>query len=189
MSLRYAILGFLSFEPLTGYGLKKNFDESVQHFWPANQSQIYRTLASLNEDGLVDLELIERETRLDKKVYRITPEGRKALHGWLSAPLPPQDTREAFLIQIYFGSLMTDAEVETLLQRATKDIEAKLSRYEDIRNAYRGEIEKRKDPRSLFMRLLTLEFGILTNQASLDWLKSVSSRLESGDYSLRDPRS
>ena len=187
MSLQYAILGFLSFEPLTGYALKKNFDESVQHFWPANQSQIYRTLASLKDEGLVALEVIEREGRLDKKVYHITPEGREALHGWLSAPLPPQDTREAFLIQLYFGSLMTDEEIESLLQNAKEALEAKLSRYAVIHNAYRGEIEKRKDPRALFMRLITLEFGILTNQTSLAWLESVSTRLESGDYRLRDP--
>ena len=38
MSLKHAILGFLSFAPLTGYDLKKAFDRSVQHFWPANQS-------------------------------------------------------------------------------------------------------------------------------------------------------
>jgi PadR family transcriptional regulator, regulatory protein AphA len=45
MSFKYAILGFLSFAPFSGYDLKKAFDRSVQHFWPANQSQTYRTLA------------------------------------------------------------------------------------------------------------------------------------------------
>ena len=47
MSLEYAILGFLNYLPLSGYDLKKMFDTSVQHFWPADQSQIYRTLARL----------------------------------------------------------------------------------------------------------------------------------------------
>ena len=53
MSLRHAILGFLSFQPFTGYDLKKAFDRSVRHFWPATQSQIYRTLAELDADGLI----------------------------------------------------------------------------------------------------------------------------------------
>jgi DNA-binding PadR family transcriptional regulator len=187
MSLRHAILGFLSLEPLTGYDLKKHFDESVQHFWPANQSQIYRTLVALYEDGLVELEVVEREGPLDKKVYHLTAEGKKTLHRWLSTPLPPQDTREAFLIQIYFGGLMTDAEVETLLQDAISEIKTKLSRYEAIHEAYRGQIEKRTDSRTLFMRLLTLEYGILTNEASLAWLKSASDRLAEENYSLREP--
>ena len=36
MSLKHAILGFLSLQPMTGYDLKKAFDQSVRHFWPAN---------------------------------------------------------------------------------------------------------------------------------------------------------
>jgi hypothetical protein len=48
MCLKHAILGILSFSPMTGYDLKKAFDRSVRHFWPVNQSQIYRTLAELD---------------------------------------------------------------------------------------------------------------------------------------------
>ena len=44
MSLRGAILGFLSFEPTSGYTLKQRFDGSVRSFWSATQSQIYREL-------------------------------------------------------------------------------------------------------------------------------------------------
>ena len=47
MSLKHAILGFLGYTSLSGYDLKKAFDGSVQHFWPADQSQIYRPLAQL----------------------------------------------------------------------------------------------------------------------------------------------
>ena len=65
MSLKYAILGFLSYKSFSGYDLKKAFDNSVRHFWSANQSQIYRTLAQLDEEGLVAKEVIEREERLD----------------------------------------------------------------------------------------------------------------------------
>ena len=51
MSLEYAILGFLKDHPSSGYDLKKIFDISVRHFWPADQSQIYRTLAQMNNKG------------------------------------------------------------------------------------------------------------------------------------------
>jgi PadR family transcriptional regulator, regulatory protein AphA len=47
MSLKYAILGFLSLAPLSGYDLKKSFDRSLGHLWPADQSQIYRTLSQM----------------------------------------------------------------------------------------------------------------------------------------------
>ncbi len=64
MSLKHAILGFLSFKPLSGYDLKKAFDKSVHHFWPANQSQIYRTLSQMTDEGLIEKEVIERESGL-----------------------------------------------------------------------------------------------------------------------------
>ncbi|MBK7454005.1 MAG: PadR family transcriptional regulator [Anaerolineales bacterium] len=88
MSLKHAILGFLSVAPFSGYDLKKAFDRSIQHFWPANQSQIYRTLAELDEHGLVQKQVIEREERLDMKIYDITPVGGAELHQWLCAPCP-----------------------------------------------------------------------------------------------------
>ena len=52
MSLKHAILGFLNYQPQTGYELKEVFDDSVQHFWLADQSQIYRTLNDLMADKI-----------------------------------------------------------------------------------------------------------------------------------------
>ena len=83
MSLEYAILGFLNYRPLSGYDLKKVFDNSVRHFWPADQSQIYRTLAKLAEQGYVEQEIVRGLDRPDRKEYRITPAGQEALHTWL----------------------------------------------------------------------------------------------------------
>lgn len=37
---------------MTGYDLKKVFASTVQHSWPADQSHIYRTLATLAGEGL-----------------------------------------------------------------------------------------------------------------------------------------
>ena len=69
LSLKHAILGFLSIKSLTGYELKKAFDRSVDHFWPADQSQIYRTLSRLVEEGFLTVEEIEIESRLNQKRY------------------------------------------------------------------------------------------------------------------------
>ena len=51
MSLPYAILGLLEYKPMTGYDLKKIFEESVVNFWAASQSQIYRELDLLEVKG------------------------------------------------------------------------------------------------------------------------------------------
>jgi len=76
MSLEYAILGFLNYHPYTGYDLKKIFDTSVNHFWHADQSQIYRTLARLTEQGHVQMEKVPQE---DRPTARFIPDGKGTL--------------------------------------------------------------------------------------------------------------
>ena len=95
MSLEFSILGFLHYHPYSGYDLKKAFDTSVRHFWSADQSQIYRTLGRLTEQGLVEMEVVEQTERPDRKVYHITQAGREALSRWLRSTMPPQETRSA----------------------------------------------------------------------------------------------
>lgn len=73
MSLESAILGSLNYHPYSGYDLKKIFDTSVRHFWHADQSQLYRTLGCLAEQGLLELEKVAQEDRPHRKVYQITP--------------------------------------------------------------------------------------------------------------------
>jgi PadR family transcriptional regulator, regulatory protein AphA len=186
MSLKHAILGFLSYQPATGYDLKRAFDRSVRHFWPANQSQIYRTLAELKDGGLVEQEKIEREDRLDMKIYHITDAGLDELHRWLSTPLPQQDYREPFLIQIYFGAKLSDQEVIPLLKRQIQSLEEAQDQYTAMYEMYQERMKDQDTPRDLFYGMLTLEFGISSNQAALDWLKNVLDRLESGTYIPQD---
>ena len=88
MSLDYAILGFLNYRPYSGYDLKKIFDKFVRHFWPADQSQIYRTLARMNEKGLVETEVIRQGSRPDRKEYHITSLDCDELRQWLDQLLP-----------------------------------------------------------------------------------------------------
>lgn len=186
MSLKHAILGFLSLRSLSGYDLKKAFDQSVQHFWPANQSQIYRTLAELNEQGHVAQEVIQRKERLDVKLYHITPTGRAELHRWLSTPLPPQDLREPLLIQIYFAGKLADTEITTLLQREIDATLERLALYAAIYPINQAKVATSADPRATFFSVLTLEYGIRSNQVLLEWLKSVLARVQARNYSLAD---
>jgi DNA-binding PadR family transcriptional regulator len=183
MSLKHAILGFLSFKPLSGYDLKKAFDNSVQHFWPANQSQIYRTLAELDEQGHITKEVIPREERLDMKIYSITESGRTELHRWLSTPLPPQDTREPFLIQLFFGGRLNDSELLNLLQQELKSVEERLVVYTTIYATTVEQATHISDPRPFFLSLLTLEYGLVSHQTYVEWLRGVIERIQTKNYS------
>ena len=53
MSLSHALLAALSQQSATGYELAQHFDGSLGHFWKASHQQIYRDLAKLEAQGLV----------------------------------------------------------------------------------------------------------------------------------------
>ncbi|HEY3418467.1 MAG TPA: PadR family transcriptional regulator, partial [Armatimonadota bacterium] len=181
MSLEHAILGFLQYGPSSGYDLKEVFDLSVQHFWPADQSQIYRTLSRLEEHGWAEREVIEQEERPDKKVYHITEEGRQELRGWLTTPLPFKGGRSAPLIQVFFAGQLSDEELLTMFRRAAEQLRqglAGLQRIPDLTSPYTQAVGS---PREVFCWMLTLECGMRTSEAYLAWLESVIARLENGE--------
>jgi DNA-binding PadR family transcriptional regulator len=183
MSLKHAILGFLSYTPFSGYDLKKAFDQSVHHFWPANQSQIYRTLADLEGLGLVEKEVIPREDRLDMKIYNITPAGRVELHRWLTTPLPETDMREPFLIQVYFSGQVSNAEIINLLQQQIHHAREAIQIYTGIYEIVYSQPSRVNDPRAQYLSMLTLEYGLAANRSLVIWAQNAIDRIQAGDYS------
>ena len=186
MSLKHAILGFLSYKPLSGYDLKKAFDRSVEHFWPANQSQIYRELSDLHDKGWIRQKVIEREGQLDKKVYHITNSGREALHEWLAVPLPAADYREPFLIQIFFGGRLSDEELINLIKDRIQDLEETLTEYQTAYRNYQERLVTHDNPRAFFLSVIPLEQAILEGKRTITWLESFIKQIELKDYTLKD---
>jgi DNA-binding PadR family transcriptional regulator len=182
MSLKHAILGFLSYGPQTGYNLKNLFDLSVRHFWPADQSQIYRTLSDLADEGFATVELVEQTDRPNKKVYHITETGRAELQRWLLDPIPPLEPRSAPLIQVFFGGLLDDEEMLAKFERLQDQCRAILAAYDQVPEQIEPFFEVAKDQREIFYWLLTLEAGKRTMQAHLEWAESVIERLKKANY-------
>src|SRR5918994_812505 len=118
MSLRQAILGFLSVPPMSGYDLRKAFAASVGHFWTADQAQIYRTLARLMADG------------------------RRELEAWLAAPDEAQPTREPFLLKLFFAGRLGPEPVRRILTHRLDAAEQQLAVLQviaaEIEQAYAG---------------------------------------------------
>jgi DNA-binding PadR family transcriptional regulator len=180
MSLEFAILGFLNYHPYTGYDLKKIFDTSIRHFWPADQSQIYRTLARLTENGWVEMEKIPQDDRPDRKVYTITDAGRAELLRWLAGPTPMGDPRSAALIQVFFAGQLSDEELLEKFEGFASIMRTILSQYEQVPGQIGPFQEEITSPREHFFWLLTLENGIVSMRANLAWAESVIERIKSG---------
>ena len=180
MSLEFAILGFLNYHPYTGYDLKKIFDTSIRHFWPADQSQIYRTLARLTRQGLAKVEKVAQEDRPDRKVYHITDLGRAELLKWLVGPPPLGEPRSAPLIQVFFAGQLSDEEILAKFEGFAEIMREILARYDQVPDQLDPYQQEITSPREHFFWMLTLDNGIRSMRANLEWAESVIDQIKRG---------
>lgn len=115
MDVKTLCLGLLSVREACGYDLKKTFETSFKHFFPAGYGSIYPALADLAASGLVECEEIPQVGKPDRKVYRITPEGEKAFVDALNRTEPQHKLRSEFLALIYFSDLVDEHRLVEVL--------------------------------------------------------------------------
>ena len=109
---RYAVLGALTVKSMSGYDLKRFFEQGVSFFWAESYGQIYPILKQLKAEELVadagedSGAATARVGRAHPRraVYAITPAGRDALAQWLSEPAEPQPGRRLeILLKLFFA--------------------------------------------------------------------------------------
>ena len=181
MSLKHATLGFLNYQPYSGYSLKKIFDTSVQHFWPADQSQIYRTLAQLEKEGWAEMEIMVQEDRPNRKVYSITESGRQELNRWLVTPITQRDHRSAAMIQVFFAGQLPDEEIINMYQRVADFMRMGLQQYDQIPQSMESYSDYVQSPREFFFWMQTLEIGKMTARTNLEWIENVIEQIKNGE--------
>ena len=115
MDVKTLCLGLLSVREACGYDLKKTFETSFKHFFPAGYGSIYPALADLADTGLVSCREIPQVGKPDRKVYRITAEGERAFIDALNRTDPQHKLRSEFLAMIYFADRMDDERLAKLL--------------------------------------------------------------------------
>lgn len=173
MSLRYAILGLLAREPLTGYDLTKKFDSTIGFFWSAKHSQIYPELAALTTEGLVTFELVAQTSKPNKKVYTLTSEGHEALASWVAADgSERRAVKDPLLMRIWALGAVDPAlalpHMRTLLAE------------QEARGAYYREAAEQvsEAPSEWLGAMLALRCGQMQNQAYVEWLRWAIDQLE-----------
>ncbi len=178
MPLNHAILGFLAFKAMSGYDLKKYFDQSVVHFWSATQSHIYKALDGLEEQGWVAVTLIAQEGKPNRKEYQITEAGHAELHHWLTTPLPLDSVRQAWLIQLFFAHTNTNEEIIALLEARMDAIRSRLKSYrEEVQAALDENAGRIGLARVHALWQITLDYGIDDYESELAWLEKMQARV------------
>jgi PadR family transcriptional regulator, regulatory protein AphA len=125
------VLGIVALTPSTGYDIKQLTDRSTRFFWGASYGQIYPELKRLEERGLVSSS-DEPRGRVRRRVYRITPKGRRALRAWLLDGETSFEFRDEGLLRLFFRELLAPAELLELVRRRREWSELSAREFEAI---------------------------------------------------------
>ena len=170
--IAYVILGALSGQPGSGYDIKALVDRSTRYFWAASYGQIYPELRRLAEAGLIVGEDAAQGDRA-RTLYRITPEGREALRGFLLEPEASYELRDEGLLKLFFADALDSEEATLERVRALRVRHA-----ETLRQLRAIEDSLPEIPPA---KRLVLEYGIACHGWAVDWCDRAERRLTGGE--------
>ncbi len=182
--LKYILLGFLNYEPMTGYDLKRSIDGSTAHFWHAYHSQIYTTLRKMERDGLVTSIVDDRDEKLERRIYEITELGKSQLKEWLGkslTELPP--SKDSLLVRLFFSGSRDSQAVLNELRFQRQLHQQQLEIYQQIQSEAKAESRVNSnaieiDREAKFWQM-TLNFGLEYEKMYLKWLDETITKIES----------
>jgi DNA-binding PadR family transcriptional regulator len=158
----YAILGLLTFGERSGYELDKLARRSIGYFWRPARSKIYAILPRLVDRGFATASSVTQERRPDKQLYRLTPEGERALRTWLDSREPISGvSRDGLLLKLFFGA---HADLDALRDQVVARKERAKRRLAELE-----EIERRIDVDEDFFPYLTLLHGLEDARSTIAW--------------------
>jgi DNA-binding PadR family transcriptional regulator len=164
-----AVLALLAIEgERSGYDLSKLVEKSIAHVWAPARSGLYAVLPRLEQAGLAAHRVVAQASRPEKRLYRVTPAGRRALDAWLEAVEP--GATEGFLLKLFVGGLSSN---EILLEQVAQfraDTAAQLETYRAI------EPTNTNEGHDWYHRHL-LRLGIARAELDLKWADDVARAL------------
>src|SRR5262245_4290979 len=172
------ILGMLAARPRSGYEIKQLVDNSARFFWAASYGQIYPELKRLEEAGLVKGNDASQGAR-QRKVYKLTAEGRRAAEAWIARQPDVYELRDEGLLQLFFAGSIEPARTAEI----ARECAAKAAATAAELRAVQEEIDRKReaegpeyspDPGSLAV----LRYGIEANEWEAEWFEHAAEDLE-----------
>lgn len=171
----YAILGLLASKPMTGYDIKKSFENGIDFMWSENYGHIYPMLQRMEKEQLIS-RINNNQTSLRKKYeYQILEKGQQYLEEWLYRPINPVQNRDEFLLKLIFSRYIPTEASITAIAKRRKASEALYISLKAIEERILVAIGENK---ALTFDLLTVQLGIKQTETFISWCDESIQRLE-----------
>lgn len=176
--LKHGILGLINYGEMTGYEIMQTFRDSLNFFWKAQTSQIYRELQTLEQKKWVGKTVVPQQGKPDKNIYSITEEGRCELLRWLSDGDLGIDSRTAILMKVFFMGEQSREESIRYFKKLKAYygmfLESLASVPEQI-EAYSSYLDKKE--KTLYWKM-TVDYGRRNMQMGMEWAQHCIDQLE-----------
>ena len=157
----YVLLGALFQGPKHGYEIMNFLDSALQSTWHVSSSQLYVLLKRLESQGLLKCSLKAQKTRPAKRVFSLTPVGRKGFLDWLRSPVEHvRDLRIEFIAKLFFFHRLSVKGGEDLIKIQVESLEG-------LKKKLRKGRDKENDP----FKKTVLGIKLLTIEAWVQWLR------------------
>ncbi|MBT3338740.1 MAG: PadR family transcriptional regulator [Anaerolineae bacterium] len=176
MSIKYVILGYLSWQPMTGYDVKKIIADSETLPWTGNNNQIYRALVQLHTDAWVSKSIEEQDGAPNRHIYTITEEGIRALGEWVKTEPEVPQSKKTFLHQLRWADSLEAEEIDELLEAYLNTVGEKLF-FLRVQADRKPNMPDRS-MREKYLWEMIHKNGIAQYETELDWIRRIREELK-----------
>lgn len=175
--LKHGILGLLNYGDMTGYEIMTAFRDSLQFFWTANTSQIYRELQTLNDKGFVQGQKVKQDSKPDKTIFSITDAGKSELQDWLREENYGKRNMGLLMKVFFSGEISRGENIERFrhIQQFCKEYTEGLKRGNQAAENYGNVVGDRE--KTLYWNM-TMKFGEKYIRMVNEWCEECIEELE-----------
>jgi DNA-binding PadR family transcriptional regulator len=165
-------------ESLSGYQFATALSPPIPFIFPVKHSQIYPALAALERRADIVGAWMEQRGRPNKKVYRITDQGRDRLRQWLSEPRTAF-TKDEALLAAYNLELLGPEAVERIVSVYRRQCEAeKAQLHERWDQVLDADANARATEARLTGARAILEFALDLRDGGIGWCDWVIAKCQ-----------
>ena len=173
MNFRHFVLGLLTQQPMSGYDIKTMLGDLDWLIGGSSFGNIYPTLHSLHDAGLVSVKVVSNPDKPSKKVYRITSEGERSFSQWTQDLSEASDSLKPFVMSLMVAASVPRRELLACLKQR-RDLIAKegLCLEKTMHN-----VTEEPEQRTELERQLVQDYGRAMAEAELAWIEDSLDRL------------
>jgi DNA-binding PadR family transcriptional regulator len=167
------VLGLLDGAPQHGYALYGHVRDELRDVWQVGMNRLYALLIVIERQGLIKGHTERAGLRPSRRVFRITPKGKRIFEQWLHAPSQSmRDMRVDFPPKLYFAIRRGPQDVAELIQSQRGACQNELNRM-----THRQRDAAHDVALASAYRKLIYDFRVGQIQSILKWLDACESEL------------